>query len=83
MTTLNSYNLSCVVIIELQIGDTDKPLKLMSSWKQLVTQYSSNRASHSKSSSDDVPNFYLQRNVFFPLSKEKLVSTEKSEYSDV
>ena len=67
-------------MIELQIGDTDKPLKLMSSWKQLVTQYSSNRT---KSSSDDVPNFYLQRNVFFPLAKEKLVSTERSEYTDV
>ena len=56
---------------ELQIGDTDKPLKLMSAWKQLVTQYSSIRT---KSSLEDVPTFQLRRNIFIPLSKEKLVS---------
>lgn len=56
---------------ELQIGDTDKPLKLMSAWKQLMTQYSSVR---NKSSGEDVPTFQLRRNIFIPLSKEKLVS---------
>lgn len=64
-------------IKELQIGDTDKPLKLMSSWKQLLTHYSSSHSS--KSSVDDVPNLYLQRNVFFLLTKEKLVISKVSQ----
>ena len=61
---------------ELQIGDTDKPLKLMSSWKQLLTKYSSDKGpgSHGNGSLENVPTFELRRNLFFPTTKEKLVN---------
>ena len=61
---------------ELQIGDTDKPLKLMSSWKQLLTKYSSDKGpgSHGNDLLENVPTFELRRNRFFPTTKEKLVN---------
>ena len=56
---------------ELQLGDTDKPLKLLSSWGKLLREYASTR-----SSTEEVPSLYLRRNVFFPLSTEKMVGTQ-------
>lgn len=68
------------IIAELQVGDTDKPLKLMSSWKQLLTKYSSDKGhgSHGNSSLENVPTFQLRRNIFFPIAKEKLVKLVNS-----
>jgi hypothetical protein len=72
-----SRNNVLVSTAELQIGDTDKPLKLMSSWKQLLTKYSSDKGhgSHGNSSLENVPTFHLRRNLFFPTTKEKLVKS--------
>ena len=65
-----------ILTAELQIGDTDKPLKLMSSWKQLLMKYTSDKGhgSHGNSSLENVPTFQLRRNIFFPIAKEKLVN---------
>lgn len=65
-----------ILTAELQIGDTDKPLKLMSSWKQLLMKYISDKGhgSHGNSSLENVPTFQLRRNIFFPIAKEKLVN---------
>lgn len=53
--------------LELQLGDTDKPLKIMISWSDLLKQ-------HSNGQVDQIPSLYFRRNIFFPVEKEKSVS---------
>lgn len=60
---------------EIQLGDTDKPLKLMSTWNKFVSQF------HGTASSKDKqpPSFYLRRNVYFPTSRESTVRVLQSD----
>ena len=53
---------------ELQLGDSDKPLQLMSTWSTLLSRHVT------KTTSTEVPSLWVKRNVFFPPSVERLVS---------
>eukprot|EP00731_Ephydatia_muelleri_P031926 Em0023g433a len=53
--------------LELQLGDTDKPLKIMTSWGDLLKEYCNGQV-------DEVPSLYLRRNIFYPVENEKSVS---------
>ena len=59
------------VLTEFQLGDTDQPLKLMYSWKTLLSRYGSGKGEA------EIPSFHLWRNVFAPPLVEKTVSTNK------
>ena len=60
---------------EIQLGDTDKPLKLMSTWNKFVSQFLGTASSKDK----QPPSFYLRRNVYYPISRESTVSSLQSE----
>jgi len=53
---------------ELQLADSDQPLKIFYGWKKLLTQHSS-----LPKGVEDLPSLYLWRNAFFPASQEKTV----------
>ena len=55
---------------ELQLGDGDKPLQLMSTWPTLLSRHVA------KTTSTEVPSLWVKRNVFFSPSVERLVSGE-------
>ena len=53
-------------IIALQLGDIDKPLKLIESWPTLMSRFC-------KDDTNETPHLYLRRNVFLAVSREKSV----------
>lgn len=59
------------VHLELQLGDVDQPLKLMYTWKKLLSQYGSTATVRGEV---EVPTLHLWRNVFASPSVEKMVS---------
>jgi hypothetical protein len=64
-----------VHIIELQMGDTDQPLKLIYSWKKMLSQYGP--SSGTGKGERELPALYLWRNVFFPPAAEQSVRTNR------
>ena len=54
-------------ISEIQLGDNDKPLQLMSTWPSLMTRYVT------KTTAAEIPKLCLRRNVFISPAKEKSV----------
>ncbi len=73
---LTYINLLCGPIpkfLELQLGDTDQPLKIMYSWKKLLSQYGGK-------GEGEIPTFHLRRNVFSPPSGEKMVQLKLPTY---
>lgn len=61
-------------ITELQLGDTDMPVKLIYSWKKLLSKYGS-IVTGAKGEAE-LPSLHLWRNVFLPASAEKNVLEE-------
>lgn len=59
------------MLTELQLGDTDQPLKLIYGWKKMLSQYSSAPTIKGES---ELPTLHLWRNVFFPPAAEQNVS---------
>ena len=55
--------------VALQLGDTDKPLKLIEMWPTLMSKFC-------KVDYNETPHLYLRRNVFLAVSRERSVSTE-------
>lgn len=54
-------------IIDLQLGDADKPLKLFSKWPTLLKRFT-------KGNPLETPHIFLKRNVFLSSFKESSVS---------
>lgn len=54
---------------ELQMGDTDQPLKLIYAWKKMLAQYGPQVGK----GEGELPAMYLWRNVFFPPAAEQSV----------
>ena len=52
---------------EIQLGDSEKPLLLMSSWQSLLTR-------HVGSKTSEIPRLFVRRNVFISPAIEKSVS---------
>ncbi len=73
-----------IVFAEIQLGDTDKPLKLMSTWKTFIAQYKRSKGStpnKSRGQQDpDSPALYLRRNIFYPVEREKTVRIVHTDY---
>ena len=61
----------------IQLGDTDKPLKLISKWGSMLKRFSNAPLS---SHSSELPTLYLRRNVFYPVNREELVSKMRHNY---
>lgn len=65
------------LLTELQLGDTDKPLKLLSTWKKFTAQFKKSKGSTPIKSrghqNQDTPAIYLRRNVFYPIEREMTV----------
>ena len=68
-------NSVCIFIaysnLELQMGDTDQPLKLIYGWKKLLSQHSATSSAVGREA--ELPALYLWRNVFFPPAAEQNV----------
>lgn len=58
-------------LTEVQMGDTDQPLKLIYAWKKMLHQYGPT-ATVGKGEGE-LPALYLWRNVFFPPATEQNV----------
>ena len=54
------------ICIAIQLGDTDKPLKLIEKWPMLMQRFSECK--------NEIASIEMRRNVFFPATKEKNVS---------
>ena len=65
---------------EIQLGDVDQPLKLLYSWKRLLSQYGYSIAVKGEG---ELPTLHLWRNVFYPASAEQKVQTTKNSPSHV
>lgn len=53
--------------IEIQLGDSNKPLQLVSLWPSLLTRHVA------KTTTDEIPRLCLRRNVFISPLREKTV----------
>ena len=53
--------------LAIQLGDTDKPLKLIGKWPSLLRRFSTAQSS-------EPPSLYVRRNVFYPSLREQAVS---------
>ncbi|XP_019848679.1 PREDICTED: FERM domain-containing protein 8-like [Amphimedon queenslandica] len=51
----------------LQLGDIDKPLKLIESWSTLMSRFC-------KDDTNETPHLYLRRNVFLAVTNERSIS---------
>ncbi len=73
----HSANFPTLLFTELQLGDTDKPLKLLSTWKKFTAQFKRSKGSTPTKArghqDQDLPAIYLRRNVFYPVEREKTV----------
>lgn len=57
---------------EIQLGDGDQPLKLIYTWKKLLSKYGTTPAVKGEA---ELPTLHLWRNVFYPPSAEQQVHT--------
>ena len=64
---LQKYIITCALFLELPLGNNDKPLAVLNSnWHQIVQ--------HLSLSNIEVPVVCVQRNVHFPVDKEKTIT---------
>ena len=63
---MHSQFLYTHIYTALQLGDIDKPLKLIETWPTLMSRFC-------KDDSNETPHLYLRRNVFLAVSREKSV----------
>ena len=64
---LITYHVKLLFIVEIPLGNNDKPLAVLNSnWHQIVQ--------HLSLSSIEIPVVCVRRNVHFPVDKEKLLT---------